>query len=145
MQLTLFTDFALRVLIYLSQHDEQRATMKQISEFYGISIEHLRKVVHSLSRAGYIETFRGKSGGMRLARPAAEINIGELVYQFEGGVDIIDCAQRNCILNPSCILKGALKKSMEAFYQELEQYTLADIVANQTTTQRLQIVEVAPS
>jgi Rrf2 family nitric oxide-sensitive transcriptional repressor len=116
--------------MYLSQLEDGRlATMKDISGFYEISTEHLRKVVHTLSKQGYIESFRGKHGGLRLGRAPSEINIGKLVCMLEGGTSIIDCKGRNCVLSSDCELQGALLTAMKAFYLSLEQYTLGDIVS----------------
>lgn len=127
MQLTLFTDYALRVLVYAANKQDGLVTMKEISDFYGISPDHLRKVIHSLAKSGYINSYRGKKGGIELALDPDQVFVGEVVREMEGGEAIIDCEGRDCLLTPDCILKGALNSGMNAFYTELNRYTLRDI------------------
>ena len=98
MQLSRFTDFSLRVLLYLAINRQKRATLQEIADFYPLSLEHLRKVVHALARAGYLLTYRGKNGGMELARPPKDILIGEVVRQFEGQENLVDCEGLDCRL-----------------------------------------------
>lgn len=127
MQLTLFTDYALRVLMYAANKNEGLVTMKEISDFYSISPDHLRKVIHTLSKTGYINSYRGKKGGIELAMESDKILVGEVIKEMEGGEGIIDCEARDCLLTPDCILKGAISAAMKAFYAQLNQYTLSDI------------------
>lgn len=132
MQLTQYTDYSLRVLIYLSQKPVQElATITEISEFYGISRNHLVKVVHSLSLNGFVETLRGKNGGIRLARPADKIGIGDVVRSTEPNFDLAECFNQesnNCIITPACSLKGILNDARRNFIATLDQYTLADTI-----------------
>jgi Rrf2 family nitric oxide-sensitive transcriptional repressor len=131
MRLTTFSDYSLRVLIYLGVHDERLATIAEIARAYDISENHLMKVVHHLAQHGYIETVRGNTGGMRLARSAGAINVGEVVRGTEGNLKIVECfdeATSNCRIESACALKGILGRAVDAFFAALELYTLADLL-----------------
>lgn len=132
MQLTQYTDYSLRVLIYLSQKPAQElATITEISDFYGISRNHLVKVVHSLALNGFLETTRGKNGGIRLAKPAGKICIGDVVRSTEPNFEMAECFSQesnNCIITPVCTLKGILNEARNTFIATLDKYTLADTV-----------------
>lgn len=130
MQLSRFTDYSIRVLVYTAIHNDRLVTLAELSEFYEISLEHLRKVVHKLGKLGYLETFRGKNGGMKLAYAPKNINIGGVIAAVEGDKPLLDCSSMACKILPVCTLPKALKKAQQAFYQELEQYTLADVLGN---------------
>lgn len=131
MQLTRYTDYALRVLIYLA-HKGELATISEISDAYKVSENHLMKIVHGLAKQGYIATTRGKGGGMKLARPASEINLGAVVRSTEETLHVVECLADGydgaCKLAPNCRLKGALKDAHDAFFQHLDRYTIADLV-----------------
>lgn len=132
MQLTLFTDYCFRVLIYLAQQPQRRVTVTELSEYYGISRHHLVKVVHWLGRHGYVATSRGKQGGLCLARPAGDINIGQVARATEPGFDLVECfdaATNTCRILPQCGLAGVLMRGARAFLAELDRYTLADLSA----------------
>lgn len=131
MQLTRYTDYSLRVLIYLAVHQEELATIEEISDAYGISKAHLMKVVHQLGRAGYLETVRGRGGGIRLARPPENIRVGEVVRHTEESMALVECfdpQKSRCRIEPACELRAALKKAIEAFLGTLDDYTVADLV-----------------
>jgi Rrf2 family nitric oxide-sensitive transcriptional repressor len=130
MQLTLFTDYALRVLIYAARNSDVLVTMKEISDFYGISADHLRKVIHSLSKTGYIKSYRGKKGGLELAYGSENIRIGDVVRDMEGNPGIIDCEGRDCLLASDCSLKSVLNNGVNAFYAELNKFTLQDVAGS---------------
>ena len=130
MRLTLYTDYSLRVLLYLAAKPERNATITEISEFFRISRNHLVKVVHHLGLEGFIITTRGKSGGIRLARPAEEISISEVVKRTEPDMDLLECFNPQtdqCAISPSCRLKLILHESRSAFMAVLEKNTLADM------------------
>jgi Rrf2 family nitric oxide-sensitive transcriptional repressor len=132
MRLTTFSDYSLRVLIYLGVHDDEIATVGQIAEAYGISANHLMKVVHYLAQGGYIETARGKGGGMRLGLAPDKINVGELVRGTEDNRNLVECFDRDtsdCRIEPACVLRGMLGRALESFYSSLDAYTLADLIA----------------
>ncbi|RLU00144.1 RrF2 family transcriptional regulator [Ketobacter sp.] len=128
MQLSLYTDYSLRVLLFLGSNPGRRVTMTEIAERYGISKEHLRKVVHLLAQLDIIETFRGKNGGFVLKQSPAEINIGQLVAVTEPRAPVIDCDTQPCILTAACSLKAMLGRAEKAFYDALSEYTLADLL-----------------
>ena len=133
MRLTSFTDYTLRVLIYLgAQRSESRlATIGDIAAAYGISENHLMKVVHNLARQGYIDTTRGKGGGMRLARAPREINLGGVIRSAEEDFALVECFQtgnRNCSIYDACRLRSVLAKAMDAFLAVLDAQTLEDLM-----------------
>ncbi|MDE2600466.1 MAG: Rrf2 family transcriptional regulator [Rhodocyclaceae bacterium] len=138
MRLTSFSDYTLRVLIYLALEPERLVTIQSIADGYDISENHLMKVVHHLARAGLIETVRGKGGGVRLARPAAEIRLGEVVRSTEGGTPIVECLgdDNHCCITRSCALTGILVAAFGKLYAYLDDYTLADLVLKPQPLQR---------
>ena len=128
MRLTRYTDYAMRVLLYVGAQDEARlCPISEIARAYDISQNHLMKVVNDLVNAGYLESVRGRFGGIRLARPAAEINVGTVVRHTEEGFDLVDCG--SCIIAPACGLTGALAEALTAFLKVLDGYSLADLSA----------------
>ena len=129
MRLTSFSDYTLRVLIYLALNQDRLATIQSIAESYGISENHLMKVVHHLSKTGVIESVRGKGGGIRLARPADSIHLGAVIRSAEGDVPIVECMgeDNHCRITRSCTLAGILSGAFENLYAYLDRYTLADL------------------
>ncbi len=131
MRLTTYTDYALRVLMYLGLSGERLATIQEIAEQYGISKNHLMKLVHELGRLGYVETVRGKNGGLRLARRPDEITVGEIVRQMEPDMALVECLQTTepgCRIVTDCVLRPALEDALERFLETLDGYTLADLL-----------------
>ena len=131
MRLTTYTDYTLRTLIYLALSPDRLVTIATIAESYGISENHLMKVAHQLGVAGYVETVRGKNGGLRLAKLPEDINVGDLVRRMEPDMELVACfgASGTCTIQPSCVLKGALAEALDAFTAVLDRYTLADLIA----------------
>ena len=131
MQLTRYTDYSLRVLMYLGMHVDKKVTISEIAGFYGISRNHLVKVVHDLASHDYIHTHRGKGGGMFLARPAREINIGDVVRHTEPNFHMVECFNphaTHCPIFVICGLKGVLDNALGEFFAMLDRYTLADLL-----------------
>ena len=131
MRLTTFSDYTLRVLMFLALSRERLATIPEIAAAYEISENHLMKVVHQLARAGVIESVRGKGGGIRLARPPEEIHLGQIVRASEGSAPIVECLAdepASCRIAPVCRLAAVLSRAFETLYATLDEYTLADLV-----------------
>ncbi|OPH39727.1 Rrf2 family transcriptional regulator [Moraxella equi] len=151
MKLTNYSDYALRSLIYLAvtPKDGELANIDDIAQAYDISKSHLTKIIHQLGKLGYIESVRGKGGGIRLAKDPSEINIGRLIRHTESDFGILECLDDNskntdgkislvnigdnansCVISPACRLKGVFYKAMLAFVAVLDGYTLADVLVN---------------
>ena len=141
MKLTRYTDYALRVLMHLAARPERLSSIGEIARIYRISQNHLMKVVHDLGKAGYVSAVRGRSGGLRLGRPAEEINIGEVVRHTEDGFDLVDCG--SCVIAPACGLTGVLGEALGAFMAVLDGYTLADLVESRRDSLRAFLLEPA--
>jgi Rrf2 family transcriptional regulator, nitric oxide-sensitive transcriptional repressor len=129
MQLSLHSDYALRVLMALAAGDRQ-LSVDEIARRYGISRNHLAKVARRLQAEGFVETYRGRGGGMRLARPAGEIVVGDVVRRFENLESFVSCfaAGGGCAVNGLCALKPALGGAVEAFLAHLDRFRLSDLV-----------------
>ena len=131
MRLTTFTDYALRVLIHVAARNGARATIADIARGFDISENHLTKVVHFLGKRGFLANLRGRGGGLQLAVPARDINVGAVVRAAEGTVHAVACfdaGTKACAIAGVCRLRHALDEALGAFYRVLEQYTLEDLV-----------------
>ena len=131
MRLTAFSDYTLRVLIYLGLNDRSLATIADVAEAYGISENHLMKVVHFLGRRGYVDTVRGQGGGIRLAKAPHRIVIGNVVRDTERDLTLVECfgpSVARCPIESDCVLRDALGEALAAFFNALDRYTLADLL-----------------
>jgi Rrf2 family transcriptional regulator, nitric oxide-sensitive transcriptional repressor len=141
MRLTMYTDFSLRVLLYLgTKEPSELSTIQEISDAYGISKNHLVKVTHELGKAGYIETLRGRGGGIRLAHAPEDINVGEVIQRMEDDFHLVECfnpAGNHCPISPACGLKGVLGRALHAYLQVLREYTLQDLLMNKDELKQL--------
>ncbi len=130
MQLTQFTDLGLRVLLYLSYKDRAMpATIGEIADSFAVSRNHLVKVVHFMAQQGWLLTTRGKGGGLALAQPPEWYRLGRVIRDLEALTELIDCDTYPCRLRGNCQLKGILNQALAAMFAVLDQYTLADAVA----------------
>jgi Rrf2 family transcriptional regulator, nitric oxide-sensitive transcriptional repressor len=146
MKLTKFTDYSLRVLIYLGVQPARRATIAQIASAFGVSENHLVKVVHHLGKSGWLASVRGNGGGLELARAPAQINVGQVVRRAEGVAVMAECVtgeDSQCVIAPCCRLSGVLGEATAAFYAVLERYTLADLVKNREQLAAVLFMELA--
>jgi Rrf2 family nitric oxide-sensitive transcriptional repressor len=131
MRLKSYTDYALRVLMHLAAKPDRLASIGEMARTYRISHNHLMKVVHDLRKQGFLEAVRGRSGGVRLGRPATEISVGDVVRHTEGSFDLVDCG--SCVIAPACALTAALHEARRAFMAVLDGYSLADLVEERKT------------
>ena len=128
MQLNKFTDYALRILMYISQPKDVPYTIAEIAEDLKVSQNHLVKIVHFMGKQGWLITTRGKGGGLRLNPEILEFKLGHIVRILQGDAQIVECNTPPCVLRPRCGLKGILDHAVEAFYQSLDQYTVAEVL-----------------
>ncbi|NDY93038.1 RrF2 family transcriptional regulator [Ideonella livida] len=143
MRLTAMTDYALRLLMYLGGHPARLCTIAEVAQAHGLSEAHLMKITHQLGLAGWITTVRGKGGGMTLARPPAEINLGAFVRSVEPDFQLVECMgapasppvtgpnERHCLLTGQCRLAGVFDEALRGFLTALDRRTLADVLPRQ--------------
>jgi Rrf2 family nitric oxide-sensitive transcriptional repressor len=131
MRLTTLSDYSLRVLMFLGASPGRLATIEEIARAYGISENHLMKVVHGLARAGFVETVRGRGGGLRLARPAETITVGAVLRAVEEDFALVECfgTGDTCRITSVCRLKRVLGQALDAYFKVLDEWTLAELVA----------------
>ena len=140
MRLTLHTDYALRLLMLLAMEPDGLHTVEEVARRYGISRNHLTKVAQTLAQAGFIDSARGRGGGLRLARPATAINLGAVVRATEDSLDVVECFDREhntCVVAPACGLRGVLDEALHAFLNVLNRYSLADLLRNPRSLGRM--------
>ncbi len=135
MRLTRYTDYALRVLLYLGARPDTVCSIAEIAGAYGISKNHLMKVVQDLGTAGYVVGVRGRLGGIRLARLPAEINVGSVVRHTEGHIELAECG--SCLIAPACGLTGVLGEALAAFLAVLDRHTLEGLLAQRDALRAL--------
>lgn len=144
MKLTAFTDYSLRVLIYLAAEPGRRATIAEIATAFGVSEHHLTKVVHFLGKEGWLANVRGKGGGLQLGMAPEAIVIGRVVRTTEGTAVPAECfgdTPDNCSIARICRLRGVLAQAVEAFHAVLDEHTLADLVHNRATLAKVLMIE----
>lgn len=132
MRLTTLSDYALRVLMYAATQDQRLITIAETAQLYGISRSHLMKVVNMLTRAGYLQGVRGRTGGFRLAIAPAQLRLGDVLRVTEPDFAMVEClaGDKNCILAPSCRLPSILRRATASFLATMDEYTLADLLAS---------------
>jgi Rrf2 family transcriptional regulator, nitric oxide-sensitive transcriptional repressor len=132
MRLTTFSDYTLRTLIYLALRPGALCTIDEIAEAYGISANHLTKVVHQAAQAGEVQTVRGQRGGLRLAGAPTNITIGAVLRRTEPDLDIVPCfgSGAACCIQPACALQRTLQEALAAFLAVLDRVTIADLVSS---------------
>lgn len=147
MRLNLQSDYALRLLMQLAANDDALVTIREVANCYGISQNHLTKVAYTLGSKGFIKTVRGRSGGMRLARTADEISVGDVVREMENDLALVECfpgGAGGCRITGACKLKHVLGEALHAFLEVLDRYTIADLTDRNPALRRLLEVESAP-
>ena len=140
MRLTVQTDYALRMLMHLAANADALCTIQEVADRYGISKNHLMKVAQSLSNAGFVESVRGRGGGLRLARPPSEIRVGDVARPLEAGSALVECfpgGGDECLITKTCRLKGILAEAQEAFFTVLDRYSVEDLVRRNPTLRLL--------
>lgn len=147
MQLNKFTDYALRILIYIAQPRDMPYTITEIAQDLHVSKNHLVKIVHFMGKQNWLITTRGKGGGIALNPEALEMPLGQIVRILQGENQIVECNTPPCVLRPQCGLKGILDLALEQFYLSLDQYTLAQVLnsspaAKYTTQSPIQLINL---
>lgn len=131
MQLTIFTDYGLRSLMYVAAHADRRCSVREIADYYKISRNHLVKVVHRLAQLGYIDSSKGKGGGIRLATDPNQLKLGDLIQKLEPNMHLVECFNKDtnsCRITNTCKLRHCLTDARQAFITSLNKQTLADIL-----------------
>ena len=140
MRLTLHTDLALRLLMLLALEPDDLHTIEEVATRYRISRNHLMKVTQTLTQGRFVESLRGRGGGLRLAKPAARINLGAVIRATEDSLALVECfdhGRNTCIVSSACGLRGPLEEALSAFLTVLDKYSLADLIANPGTYRRM--------
>ena len=140
MKLTMFTDYAFRLLIQAAARDPELVTISEAAQSYGIARNHLTKIANELVRGGFLQAVRGRNGGLRLAKPAKSINVGDVVRFCESSAPLVECFDRTnnkCVITPACTLKSILYAAESAFYAVLSSHNLSDLIAHRTELNRM--------
>jgi len=144
LRLTQYTDFSLRVLIYLGLHPDRRCTIKEIAERYQVSRNHLMKVVQQLAGKGFLDATRGNGGGLMLARPPRQINLADVIAEMEPDFGMVEClrADNQCVITGPCKLQSMLRQATQAFLDVMREQTLADLLGPQER-ERLEMILIS--
>jgi Rrf2 family nitric oxide-sensitive transcriptional repressor len=147
MELSRFSDYSLRVLIYAAARDGEKVTLSELAQAYRISHHHLVKIVHFLGRLGFLHNRRGRSGGILLGRKAADIRVGDVIRKTETHFNLAECfdaASDRCRISPTCRLKGVFQEATQAFLDVLDHYTIEDLVESRSSILRLLSLNGSP-
>lgn len=146
MRLSTFSDYSFRVLMYLGLKRDRLVTIAEIARVYGISENHLMKVVHQLGKSGFVETIRGKGGGMRLAREPRDILVGDVVRHTENDLCLVECFDKgaDCRIRHACRLTSIMGEALESMFNVLNQYTVADLLERQDALAGALVEQAAP-
>lgn len=144
MHITRYTDYSLRVLMYVALKGEEQSTIQEIADSYAISKNHLMKVVQSLNAQGYLIASRGKNGGIRLNGDPADINVGALVRDTEQDLELVECfgSGDQCVITPACQLKNVFAEALESFFDVLDGYTLADLLPRKQQAKLVRLLAI---
>jgi Rrf2 family nitric oxide-sensitive transcriptional repressor len=140
MRLTYHSDYALRLLMYVALKDGALVQIQEVADAYGISKNHLMKVVFQLGKLGFLETVRGRNGGFRLARAPQDITVGEVVRKTEQSFALVECfdpGSNGCVITGACRLRGVLRKALDAYLAVLDEHTLAGLIQPRSALSRL--------
>ena len=139
MRVTTQSDYAFRVLIFAALHGDRPARIADIAQRYGISKSHLTKVVWHLSEAGFLVTSRGRRGGLRLARPPEDINLGDVLRKIEDNRSLVECfgPGNACVITPACAARRMFREAQEAFFSVFDKYSLADLLTRRSALEEL--------
>ena len=147
MHLTLHTDYALRLLMLLALEPDELHTIEEVARRYGISRNHLMKITQTLAQAGFVESLRGRGGGLRLGHTVESINLGAVVRATEDGFELVECFAdelNTCVVSRACGLRGPLEEALSAFLRVLDRYSLGDLVKNPGTFRRMRSLLAVP-
>jgi Rrf2 family nitric oxide-sensitive transcriptional repressor len=148
MELSRFTDYSLRVLIYAAAREGEKITLSELAQAYRISHHHLVKIVHYLGKLGYLQNRRGRSGGILLGRKATEIRVGDVIRKTESHFNLVECfsaGSDTCRISPTCRLKGVFQEATQAFLDVLDHYTIEDLVQSRSSILRLLSLNGSPA
>ena len=140
MRLTMYSDYALRMLMYLALKPDELATIQDVAEAYAISRNHLMKIAQELGRTGFVETVRGRGGGLRLNMRPSDIRVGDVIRATEDDFRLVECfdpARNRCVISGPCRLRGALSEALGAYLAVLDRFTLADLVSDRSPLEEL--------
>jgi len=145
MHITRYTDYSLRVLMYLAVKGEAVSTIKEIADSYQISKNHLMKIVQQLNSKGYVIATRGKNGGLRLNGEPCDINVGTLVRDVEQDLTLVECfgEGNTCVITPACQLKKVFNEALLSFLEKLDEYTLADLIPKQNQARFSRLINLS--